>query len=61
MQVLRNIGGINPDTSQRQAFKYGKSQQFAGPDLAKKMINQGVRVYEVAFWVCLSGCVMRIG
>lgn len=50
-QVLRNIGGINPDSSQRMSFKHGKNAQFAGPGIAKTMINQGVRVYEVAFWV----------
>lgn len=50
-QVLRNIGGINPDASQRMDFKHGKNAQFAGPGPAKTMINQGVRVYEVAFWV----------
>ena len=51
LQVLRNIGGINPDASQRMDFKHGKNAQFAGPGPAKTMINQGVRVYEVAFWV----------
>lgn len=53
MQVLRNIGGINEDTAQTQGFKHGKNQLFAGPGIAKTMINQGVRVYEVAFWVSL--------
>lgn len=50
-QILRNIGAINPKTSENMAFEHGKNTLFAGTGLAKSMINQGVRVYEVAFWV----------
>jgi hypothetical protein len=53
LQVLRNISGINPKTSESMAFEHGKNTLFAGAGLAKTMINQGVRVYEVAFWVGL--------
>lgn len=50
LQVLRNIAGINPTTNERHAFEHGKNTVFAGAGPAKEMINQGVRVYEVAFW-----------
>lgn len=50
LEVLRNISGINPKTSESMAFEHGKNTLFAGPGLAKTMVNQGVRVYEVAFW-----------
>lgn len=49
-QVLRNIAGARPHVT--AADKVSGRAPFYG-SMAKRLINQGVRVYEVAFWVRL--------
>ncbi|KAL8292681.1 hypothetical protein RQP46_001293 [Phenoliferia psychrophenolica] len=47
IEVLRNIGGVKLDNS--PGFLASGKPAFGGAGLAKRMISQGVRVYEVAF------------
>ncbi|KAF7305795.1 Phenol 2-monooxygenase [Mycena chlorophos] len=48
LEVLRNIGAVS--TSPVPGGAIPGQPPIGGGGLAKKMINQGVRVYEVAFW-----------
>ncbi|KAF7376641.1 Phenol 2-monooxygenase [Mycena sanguinolenta] len=48
IEVLRNIGGIS--TAPIPGGSVVGQSPIAGGGIAKKMISQGVRVYEVAFW-----------
>jgi len=48
IEVLRNIGGAKPHTA--KADIESNRAPFHGGGIAKRMIADGVRVYEVAFW-----------
>ncbi|TFL03010.1 phenol 2-monooxygenase [Pterulicium gracile] len=48
IEVLRNIGGVGILDNPGDLASGGSP--FKGAGVAKKMISQGVRVYEVAFW-----------
>ncbi|KAJ7680981.1 phenol 2-monooxygenase [Mycena polygramma] len=48
IEVLRNIGGVS--NSPIPGGPIAGQSPIAGGGVAKKMISQGVRVYEVAFW-----------
>ncbi|KAJ7049750.1 phenol 2-monooxygenase [Mycena amicta] len=48
IEVLRNIGGVS--TAPIPGGPIVGQPPIGGGGLAKKMISQGVRVYEVAFW-----------
>ncbi|KAF7322151.1 Phenol 2-monooxygenase [Mycena kentingensis (nom. inval.)] len=48
LEVLRNIGGVS--TAPIPGGPIPGQPPLGGGGLAKKMISQGVRVYEVAFW-----------
>ncbi|KAJ7678679.1 phenol 2-monooxygenase [Mycena rosella] len=48
IEVLRNIGGVS--TAPVPGGPIPRQSPLGGGGVAKKMISQGVRVYEVAFW-----------
>ncbi|KAJ7502456.1 phenol 2-monooxygenase [Mycena galericulata] len=48
IEVLRNIGGVS--TAPVPGGRIPGESPISGGGVAKKMISQGVRVYEVAFW-----------
>ncbi|KAJ7602434.1 phenol 2-monooxygenase [Roridomyces roridus] len=48
IEVLRNIGGVS--TAPIPGGPIAGHSPVTGSGVAKKMISQGVRVYEVAFW-----------
>lgn len=48
IEVLRNIGGVKIEP--KEGFEDLSRSPISTGGLAKRMISQGVRVYEVAFW-----------